>query len=400
MEVKTLRCFISYSHEDKKMCEKFKSHIKCLGKMYSIECWYDGMIPPRGKIDEEIKRQLNKSDIVFLLVSSSFISSYYCYEKELRMAISQNEKGKCKVIPVIIKNYPSGKYLFSDLKFVPTDGKPITKFKPHDDGFVDALNGITCLLDEFFSKPSYNNRIKKSLSKNYEIKYKIVKNTRLRNVRLTKETFDNILLYNQSLLELIKRLNTLLWESNNRFKVCCQRNHDKIKKNYSFPFEEFILQLCCYIQKSFFSEHSNTCVHIRKKEGDKYCGCLASGYSSNNLLKDPIIAEGGMIECSKTYNMPIIKNFNTKLHKNSHPYEKIVRNYITFTFNNIRERFGVDLSMCISEIGESSKTNEMFTVMSIMRLDLLIEKYIIQYIEHCLSCDPMYDANLVILKEE
>ena len=55
-----------------------------------------------------------------------------------------------------------------------------------------------------------------------------------------------------------------------------------------------------------------------------------------------------MIGCSKSLQMPIIKSLNLELHRMAHPNEKIKRDYITFTFNEISMLYNVDLSMCIS----------------------------------------------------
>ena len=149
MGEKTLKCFISYSHEDKKMCKKFLTHFANLARLVDTEHWYDGMIPPGGNIDDEIKKQLEIADVVFLLISPPYISSFYCYEKELTRAIERNNAGDCIVIPIVLRDFIRGDYLFSKLKYVPTDGKPVDQFKTQNDGFVDAFTGIKNLLSEF-----------------------------------------------------------------------------------------------------------------------------------------------------------------------------------------------------------------------------------------------------------
>lgn len=412
MKTEQLQCFVSYSHKDKKMCDEFLEHIKCLERIYDIKHWYDGMIPPGGNIDDEIKNQLDCSDVVFLLVSSSYINSYYCYEKELKDALMRQDKGMCKVIPVIIKKYASGQYLFSHLRFVPTDGRPVTTFKSHNDGFVDAVTGIMRLLED--AEKPHNESYKKLKSKStqtskgkrkvnasskdkLEIRYKIIKNEKISNVKLTKDVFESIVTYGNNLPKFVNDMDVLSRESYERFKKDSQKPLATRNSRYSINAEDFMIQMCGYIQRLFVG-YDNTCIHIRKRENDFYCDYVELGYSKNDLSTGPIIAKHGMIECSINNNMPVIKSLNGLLHKKSHPDEKIRRNYITFAFNGISKLFGVDLSMCVSVVG-ANISNEMFVAMSIMRFDLLIEKYLIQYIEHCKKIDAKYDVDSILKLE-
>ncbi len=149
MNERTVKCFISYSHKDVKYFKRFLIHFNNIKRLFNIDNWYDGKIQPGQNIDKEVSKNLNDSDIIiFLLISPDYINSYYCYEKELTSAIKRSDENKCVVIPVILKVY-TGEYPFNKLKFVPTDGKPITNFKPYDRGFTDAFNGINNLIKIF-----------------------------------------------------------------------------------------------------------------------------------------------------------------------------------------------------------------------------------------------------------
>lgn len=395
MNTKRLKCFVSYSHKDIKMFGEFSEHIKCLERIYDIDYWYDGKIVPGENIDDSIKSQLNSADIIFLLVSPSYISSYYCYEKELKDALQRHLEGKCKVVPVIIKKYTQGEYIFSDLKFVPTDGRAVTSFKSHNDGFVDAVTGITKLLEDVDStsiknQPTYGKSISKNDGKNSKsiVRYKIIRKERIANVILSKNIFDSIVSYGQSLSKFVNDMNTLSKESFEFFKKDSQKPISMRAARYSIDLEDYMIQMCGYIQCLFIG-YDNTCIHIRKRKDDLYFDYIEVGYSKNDISTEPIAAEKGMIECSKRNNMPVVKSLNASLHKETHPNERIKRDYITFAFNSISKNYNVDLSMCISIVG-LNPSNEILIAMSIMRFDLLIEKYIIQYIEYCKNTDARY----------
>ncbi len=152
MKKDSIKCFISYSHKDKRMYKKFIENFNALSRLYNIESWHDGLIPAGGNIDVEILKNLSDSDIVFLLISQSYIASCYCFEKELKIAIERHKNNECIVIPVILTDFVRGEYPFSKLKYVPTDGKPVDKFKTQNDGFVDAFTEIKKLLDVYLNR--------------------------------------------------------------------------------------------------------------------------------------------------------------------------------------------------------------------------------------------------------
>lgn len=239
-----LKCFVSYSHEDKKMCDKFLKYISCLERFIDTEHWYDGKITAGENIDDEIKKQLESSDVVFILISPSYIKSYYCYEKELKRAIERQKQGACKVVPVILRKYPSGEYIFSKLKFVPTDGKPVADFKNQNDGFVDAFQGIKNLLEELnlvkrnkkTTKPINKKQGQKHSGKgkmeNSKIQFKLVKKGKVVHVNLTSDVFDRLTIYGSALTRFIVEMNNLSRESLARFKEEASKSAPHKNKRY------------------------------------------------------------------------------------------------------------------------------------------------------------------------
>lgn len=125
---------------------------------HNIDVWHDGKILPGDTIDAEVLIQLGISDVVLLLVSPNFLSSFYCIEVELNKAIQRHQDGTCIVIPVILsESIIDDSISFSKLMRVPEDGKPIQKFKPQNNGYVNAVAKIKQLIDTKFidtRKPS------------------------------------------------------------------------------------------------------------------------------------------------------------------------------------------------------------------------------------------------------
>ena len=86
------KVFISYAHEDQKFLEKLKDHFSLLVRQEMIELWYDRCIEPGVDWEKEIDSHLDEADIIFFLVSPSFIASDHCYGIELKRALGRRWK--------------------------------------------------------------------------------------------------------------------------------------------------------------------------------------------------------------------------------------------------------------------------------------------------------------------
>ena len=154
----SLKIFVSYSHKDIKYKKELMSHLKSLELTHNIDVWHDGKILAGDKIDSQVLIQLGISDIVLLLISPHFLASSYCIDVEVKKAISRHTEGKCIVIPVMLAETIMDESLsFAGLMRVPEDGRPIQKFKPQNNGYVNAVAKIKNMIDSFFidsRKPS------------------------------------------------------------------------------------------------------------------------------------------------------------------------------------------------------------------------------------------------------
>ena len=409
-----IKCFISYSHKDSRMCSKFKTHLQVLNRQYDIEAWYDGLIPAGKELDEEISKHLQDSDIIFLLITQDYIASNYCYEKEMQEAITRHSEGNCLVVPVICRSFISGAYPFSKLKYVPVDGKPVDQFKTQNDGFVNALTSIRLLLEEFFFEAKDSRKLNKrkasertspdNKDKNRQIqltdistlKYSVIKNKKEFAEDLTQKVLDNVILNGSTLPLFVSivsettqqqlRLFTAIRfgkEPTDTFLAYCRSN-----------LEIYLLQIMTYIQ-SFFTGIENSCVHFRYRIGQEYHSLVDVGYPVSQLPKTPIPALGGMIEYAVNCDIPVIKSYNTKLHDRTHPAEKIKRDYITFAFNRISTQYQVDLSMCISIIGKNNN-RELLIPLALLQINKHIENFMLQYFADCSRINPHYDLYRVL----
>jgi hypothetical protein len=134
--------FFSYSHRDEALRDQLETHLAMLKRQGFIETWHDRRITAGERLDQAISANLEKADIVLLLVSPDFLASDYCYEREMLRAIERHKAGACTVIPVILRPCDWHDAPFGGLLAAPKDGKPITQWPDRDAVFLDVTGAI------------------------------------------------------------------------------------------------------------------------------------------------------------------------------------------------------------------------------------------------------------------
>ena len=140
--------FYSYSHKDEGLRDELQKHLSILQRSGLIEQWHDRRIGVgddwKGEIDEHMK----KADIVLLLISSDFLSSDYCYDVELQLALKRHTVGDAIVVPIFLRPCDWVGSEFGELQGVPTDAKPVTCWTNQDEAFTDIAKHIRQLVNE------------------------------------------------------------------------------------------------------------------------------------------------------------------------------------------------------------------------------------------------------------
>lgn len=145
---KPVTVFFSYSHKDEKMRERLEAHLSILKKDKIIDSWYDRKITPgtewKGKIDEHLK----SADIILLLVSADFLASDYCYDIELKTALTRHENNEAFVVPIIFRPCEWPLSPIGKLQALPRDGKPVCNYPTQDHAFNEITRGIRRVIEE------------------------------------------------------------------------------------------------------------------------------------------------------------------------------------------------------------------------------------------------------------
>src|SRR5208337_126274 len=137
--VPPLKVFLSYSHRDEKLCERFLVYLSQLRHDGLIEAWHDRCITAGTEWAGTIDENLNSAHIVILLVSADFLASNYCYDIEMTRALERSRNGEARVVPVILRPSDWETSRFASLQALPKGGKPVVDWKTQGHGFVDAV---------------------------------------------------------------------------------------------------------------------------------------------------------------------------------------------------------------------------------------------------------------------
>ena len=137
-----LSVFFSYSHEDEQLRNQLEQQLDILKRQKIIAIWHDRRITAGEEINHAIDVNLEAADIVLLLVSPAFLSSDYCYDREMNRAMGRHALGEAVVIPVILRPCDWHGAPFGKLLATPTDGKPVTLWADRDTALLEVVKAI------------------------------------------------------------------------------------------------------------------------------------------------------------------------------------------------------------------------------------------------------------------
>jgi tetratricopeptide (TPR) repeat protein len=149
--VPPLRIFLSYSHHDEELCERFLVHLSQLKRDGLIAPWSDRLIAAGTDWAGAIDENLNSAHVIILLVSPDFLASDYCNDVEMDRAMERDQRREALVVPLILKPCDWKTSRFARLEALPKGGMPVVDWPSQDHGFEDAVQGLRRLIQDLCS---------------------------------------------------------------------------------------------------------------------------------------------------------------------------------------------------------------------------------------------------------
>ena len=139
--------FFVYSHRDEELRDQLEKHLVTLKRQNIVETWHDRRIAAGDEFADKISSELERADVILLLVSADFLASEYCFNVEMRRALERHERKEARVIPIILRPCDWSNTPLKSLLVAPTDGKPVMKWPDRDEAFVDVVKKIRDALE-------------------------------------------------------------------------------------------------------------------------------------------------------------------------------------------------------------------------------------------------------------
>lgn len=117
--------FLSYSHRDEKVKDRFLVQLKVL-ESAGFDLWNDDRIAPGGNWKDEIDEALTSASVAILVVTANFLTSDFILNKEVPEILERHRRAGLKVYPVLAKPCAWEKVSWlATLNIKPKNGKPV-----------------------------------------------------------------------------------------------------------------------------------------------------------------------------------------------------------------------------------------------------------------------------------
>lgn len=147
-----LHVFVCYSHQDEAIKNELIKHLSPLKRLNLVADWHDRKLEAGDKWEQVISKNLEKADIIILLVSIDFINSEYCYDIEMDAALDRAAADRAVVIPVIARSCMWKSSRLAPFQALPTDGKAIVTWSNQDEALTLVAEGVRQVAERLMSK--------------------------------------------------------------------------------------------------------------------------------------------------------------------------------------------------------------------------------------------------------
>jgi len=141
--------FISYAHADNRFRDELRGALTTYERTRQLQIWDDTCIVPGQRWEDEILSKLTTADIVVLLLSNDFISSDYCYQKEMQVARERDKAGECTIVPIVVRPCRFDRLEVGQLQVILPNGKSVKQNKDRDAAWVEVTKELDKVITHF-----------------------------------------------------------------------------------------------------------------------------------------------------------------------------------------------------------------------------------------------------------
>ena len=151
--LKPLNIFVSYSQKnDTDYLERLCVNLKPKERARKIIVQHDQHFIAGSNLDNLIKDKLENTDVFVCILSEDYLASDYC-QKELNYAREQARKGMMCVVGIVARPCAWREVFPGNLLVLPKSAKPIIKWKPQDDAWLNITSQLDFLCEKLSILP-------------------------------------------------------------------------------------------------------------------------------------------------------------------------------------------------------------------------------------------------------
>lgn len=102
--ISPLSIFVSYAHTDEEFRAELEKRLILLKVQGRIQTWNDRHLVPGDTWNDEIAANLDKAQLILLLVSIDFLSSDFIQKNEVPRALQRHAAKQATVVPIIVRS--------------------------------------------------------------------------------------------------------------------------------------------------------------------------------------------------------------------------------------------------------------------------------------------------------
>ncbi|MFT3765565.1 MAG: toll/interleukin-1 receptor domain-containing protein [Minicystis sp.] len=103
MPQQPLHVVFCYAPQDEDLCQALEAHLSLLVRQEYITSYSSRKVGLGADVRAEIDRQMDRADLILLLVSADFLASDHLYDLELRSALRRRASHPNEVLGVLLR---------------------------------------------------------------------------------------------------------------------------------------------------------------------------------------------------------------------------------------------------------------------------------------------------------
>jgi len=153
-----MEVFCAAASEDASLLQQLETHLSLLQQQGLLSLWHEGLLAPGSNWKEAIDLHLEQASVIVLLVSSNFLASNYCSDREMQRILERHRCGEAHVIPLILRPCEWHNAPFGILQALPRNGQPVTTWDNQDAAFAEVAGYLRYVIEQqhMFSRTGHD----------------------------------------------------------------------------------------------------------------------------------------------------------------------------------------------------------------------------------------------------